>query len=85
MDFYEECKSDTKHHSESKVEQLLSTLDKKESESLRKALLDSAISTRTIERVLQKNKINCGMWAINQWRREQNVPFGKKVLIEEGK
>lgn len=84
MDFYEECKSDAKQHSTSKVEHLLSTLDKKESESLRKALLDSSISTRTIERVLQKNKINCGVWAINQWRKAHNVPLSTKVLIEDG-
>lgn len=81
MDFYDECKTDAKQHSISKIEYLLSTLDKKESESLRKALLDSSIPSRTIERVLQKNKINCGIWSINQWRKANGVDIGRKALI----
>lgn len=82
MDFYEECKSDASLHSTSKLEQLLLNLDKKEAESLRKALLDPSIPSRTIERVLQKNKISCGLWSINTWRKDHEVPFNVKFLIE---
>lgn len=83
MDFYEQCKSDANQRPTSKVEHLLSTLDKKEAESLRKALLDPAIPSRAIERVLQKNKINCGLWSINQWRKANEVPYNSRVLIED--
>jgi hypothetical protein len=84
MDFYEECKSDANLHSTSKLEQLLSRLDKKEAQSLREALLDPSIPSRTIERVLRKNKISCGLWSINNWRQENKVPYNVKVMIEGG-
>lgn len=83
MDFYDECKADARQRSTSKIEQLLSTLDKKESESLRKALADPAIPSRTIERVLQKNKINCGVWSVIQWRKANNIPVSAKALIDD--
>lgn len=84
MDFYEECKSDASRRTTSKVEQLLSRLDKKEAQSLREALLDPSIPSRTIERVLRKNKISCGLWSINNWRQENKVPYNVKVMIEGG-
>lgn len=73
MDFYEECKSETNQHQSLKVDNLLASLNKKDAESLKKALLDPDVPTRAIERVLRKNKIECGCWAINQWRRTNGI------------
>lgn len=73
MDFYEECKSETKQNQSLKVDNLLASLNKKDAESLKKALLDPDVPTRAIERVLHKNKIDCGCWAINQWRKANGI------------
>lgn len=73
MDFYEQCKTDANQNKQLKVDAVLQELDKKDSESLRKALLDETIPSRTIARVLEGNSIDCGSWAINQWRRTNGV------------
>ena len=73
MDFYEECKSETKQQKSLKVDNLLASLSKKDAESLKKALLDPDVPTRAIERVLHNNKIDCGCWAINQWRKNHGI------------
>ena len=82
MDIYEQCKSDPKQHLLSKVDVVLKTLDKKDAESLRKALLDPSISTRTIERVLGDNNVGCGVWAINKWRKTNGVKLVSTAAIE---
>lgn len=75
MDIYEQCKTDAKQKNTtaSKIDVVLSELSKKDAESLKKALLDENIPTRTIERVLRENGIECGQWAINHWRRTNKV------------
>ena len=73
MEIYEQCKSETKQSNVLKVDNVLASLEKKDSESLKKALLDSSISTRAIARVLETNDIGCGIWAINQWRRVNGI------------
>ena len=73
MDIYEQCKSDAQQHSLNKVDVVLESLDKKDAESLRKALLDPSMSTRTIERVLRDNDVCLRQWAINSWRKENGV------------
>jgi len=73
MDFYEACKSDAKQQKMLKVDILLGSLNKKDADSLRKALLDSDVPTRSIKRVLEENKIDCGCWSINAWRKANNV------------
>ena len=86
MDIYEECKQEAIKSSTNKVEVLLETLNKKDAESLKKALLDPAISTRTIARVLESNKIECGVWAINKWRRHKGIALSSThTLIKENK
>ena len=82
MDIYEQCKSDPKQHQLSKVDVVLKTLDKKDAESLRKALLDPSISTRTIERVLGDNNVGCGVWAINNCRKTNWVKLVSTAAIE---
>ena len=82
MDIYEQCKSDTKQHQISKVDVVLKSLPKKDSESLKKALLDPSISTRTIERVLSDNNVHCGLWAINNWRKKNNVKLKSTSNID---
>ena len=82
MDIYEQCKSDTKQHPVSKVDVVLESLDKKDAESLKKAFLDPSISTRTIERVLENNNVSCGLWAINRWRKTNNVKLKSTSAIE---
>ena len=84
MEIYEQCKSEAKQNHNLKVDNLLNSLDKKDSESLKKALLDSSIATRAIARVLEANNISCGMWAINQWRRTNGVEL-KATYSFEGK
>jgi len=81
MDFYEECKSDTKQHKSLKVDNLLASLNKKDAESLKKALLDPDVPTRAIERVLLNNKIECGCWAINQWRKTNGITLRSSNAI----
>lgn len=73
MDIYEQCKVDAAKFATNKVVVLLEQLDKKEAQSLKKALLDPTIPTRAIERVLQANNIDCGMWAINSWRKKNGI------------
>jgi hypothetical protein len=73
MDIYEECKTQTNRLAKLKVDYFLTELPKKDAESLRSALLDDVISSRTISRVLLENGIECGVWAINQWRRVNKV------------
>jgi hypothetical protein len=73
MDFYEQCKTDAKHTKQLKVDLVLGELDKKDSESLKKALLDETIPSRAIARVLEANSIDCGIWAVNQWRKNNGV------------
>jgi hypothetical protein len=84
MDIYEQCKTDSKQINSLKVDNVLDSLDKKDSESLKKALLDTSISSRAIARVLHTNNIDCGMWAINQWRRAHNIKL-KTSSSYEGK
>ena len=86
MDIYEECKLESNKSPTNKVKILLDTLNKKDAEGLRKALLDPNISTRTIARVLEGNKIDCGVWAINTWRRQNGVQRSSThSLIKENK
>lgn len=73
MDIYDACKLDSKNKRRLKVDAVLATLSKKDSESLIKAMLDPDISTHSIERVLKGNNIDCGCWAINQWRRANGI------------
>lgn len=73
MDFYEQCKTDANHKKQLKVDVVLQELDKKDAESLRKALLDETIPSRTIARVLEGNSIDCGVWAVNQWRKSNGI------------
>lgn len=73
MDFYEQCKTDVSQHKQLKVDAVLQELEKKDSESLKKALLDETIPSRTIARVLEGNSIDCGVWAVNQWRKSNGV------------
>jgi 16S rRNA U1498 N3-methylase RsmE len=73
MDIYEQCKTEVKQHTKSKIESVLLELDKKDAESLKKALLDETIPSRAIARVLEQNSIECGIWAINQWRKKNGV------------
>lgn len=84
MDFYEECKSDTKQRQTLKVDNLLKSLNKKDAESLRKALLDQDVPTRSIERVLRSNKIECGAWAINTWRKANNIKLRSSNMLGKG-
>ena len=85
MDIYEQCKADAEKNSNTKVEALLKTLSKKDADSLRKAMLDPAIPTRAICRVLEENKINCGMWAINKWRKSNGIELkaSQKLYVEK--
>jgi hypothetical protein len=86
MDIYEECKQETNKSSSNKVKTLLEKLNKKDAESLKRALLDPAISTRTIARVLESNKIDCGVWALNTWRRQNGVErVSTHSLVKENK
>lgn len=73
MDFYKACKSDTRQRQALKVDLLLESMHKKDAESLRKAMLDQNISTRSIKRVLGENKIICGCYAINAWRQANKI------------
>ena len=73
MDFYEQCKTDANHKKQLKVDVVLKELDKKDSESLKRALLDETIPSRAIARVLEGNSIDCGVWAVNQWRKKNDV------------
>lgn len=73
MDFYEQCKTDANHKKQLKVDVVLQELDKKDAESLKKALLDETIPSRTIARVLEGNSIDCGVWAVNQWRKTNGI------------
>jgi len=67
-----------------KVDNLLISLNKKDADSLRKALLDPDISTRSINRVLEGNKIDCGCWAINAWRKANNVTLRDSRALKKG-
>ncbi len=85
MDIYEECKIQASRSVKLKVDYFLTELPKKDAEGLKKALLDEVISSRTISRVLSENGIECGVWAINQWRRVNKVksahgPATSKVI-----
>jgi hypothetical protein len=82
MGIYEQCKSDTNQNQISKVDVVLQSLSKADSEGLKKALLDPTISTRAIERVLENNNIICGLWAINNWRKKNNVKLKSTSAIE---
>lgn len=73
MDIYEQCLEEAKKVNKLKIDCLLEQLSKKDAESLKKALLDENVPARSIQRVLVQNKIKCGNWSINQWRRENNV------------
>lgn len=73
MDIYEQCAKEAKKVNKRKVDSVLEQLPKKDAESLKKALLDENVPTRSIQRVLMQNSINCGNWAINQWRRDNQV------------
>jgi len=85
MDIYEQCKSDSKQINSLKMDNILNSLEKKDSESLKKALLDTSISSRAIARVLSTNNIDCGMWAINQWRRDNGVKLKTTSSYERKK
>lgn len=85
MGIYEQCKSDTNQTQMSKVDVVLQSLGKQDAESLKKALLDESIPTRSIQRVLKSNKINCGLWAINQWRQANGIKLKSNSAIEEKK
>ena len=82
MNIYEQCKSDSSKNEMCKVDVVLKSLSKQDAESLKKALLDSTISTRTIERVLESNNVRCGSWAINKWRKMNNVKLKSNSAIE---
>jgi hypothetical protein len=73
MNIYEQCKTEVKQQTQSKLESVLLELDKKDAESLKEALLDETIPSRAIARVLEQNSIECGVWAINQWRKKSGV------------
>lgn len=83
MDIYEQCKTQAQRVTKLKVDVVLSQLPKKDSEGLRKALIDEAIPSRTIERVLMENDIECGVWAINQWRRVNKIKSNHKSSSKE--
>lgn len=83
MDIYEQCKTQAQRVTKLKVDVVLSQLPKKDSEGLRKALIDEAIPSRTIERVLMENDIECGVWAINQWRRVNKIKSNPKSPSKE--
>jgi hypothetical protein len=85
MDIYEQCKADAEKNSSMKVDVLLGNLSKKDADSLRKALLDATIPTRAICRVLEENKIECGMWAVNKWRKANGVVLKSTQLFMENK
>jgi len=82
MGIYEQCKSDNDRNQISKIDVVFQSLNKKDSESLKKALLDPSISTRAIGRVLKSNNIVCGLWAINSWRKKNNVKLKSNSSIE---
>lgn len=73
MDFYKDCKEEVSRTNSLKVDNLLASLSKSDADNLKKALLDKEIPSRAIQRVLLKNKIKCGAWAINQWRKENGI------------
>lgn len=83
MDIYEQCKTQAQRVTKLKVDVVLGQLSKKDSDGLRKALLDEAIPSRTIERVLLENDIECGVWAINQWRRVNKVKSNTTTITRE--
>jgi hypothetical protein len=85
MDLYEQCKKDSNKNICLKVDALLKALPKKDAESLKKALLDENVSTRAIARVLEENNYTCGIWAINKWRKLNNVISKSTHAIEEKK
>jgi hypothetical protein len=85
MDFYEQCRADSNKNVGLKVDALLQALPKKDADSLKKALLDETISSRAIARVLEENNYNCGMWAINKWRKSNNVILKSTHMIGEKK
>lgn len=84
MDIYEQCKTQAQRVTKLKVDVVLDQLPKKDAEGLRKALLDEAIPSRTIERVLLENNIECGVWAINQWRRVNKIKSSAPAIKERG-
>ncbi len=73
MDIYEQCKTQADRITKLKIDIVLEQLSKKDADSLRQALLDENIPSRSIERVLMENSVECGQWAINRWRRENKV------------
>lgn len=84
MDFYEQCKTDANQKKQLKVDIVLQELDKKDAESLKKALLDDTIPSRTIARVLEGNSIDCGVWAVNQWRKSNGVKSKYATVVKSG-
>lgn len=86
MDIYEQCKIVViKNKNKLRLDVVLEQLPKKDRESLRKALLDESVPSRTIEKVLIENQINCSNWSINRWRRENNVNVYNSPILGKSK
>lgn len=86
MDIYEQCKIVViKNKNKLRLDVVLEQLPKKDRESLRKALLDESVPSRTIEKVLIENQINCSNWSINRWRRVNNVNVYNSPILGKSK